>query len=66
MSDHPTLPSVDDVARVTAWETFGEVAKASAASSSDKLRRYAEACMAAGRAHTSVARFGRTEATADD
>lgn len=66
MTEHPTLPSVDDVARTTAWEKFGEVSKASAASSSDKLRRYAEACMAAGRAHTAVARFGRTEATADE
>lgn len=49
---------IDAAARSAAWSTFGEVSKASAISSTDRLRRYADACFAAGNAYHAVERFG--------
>lgn len=48
----PDQPSLDDVARAKAWEAFGKATKAPTLTPTDRLRRYAEACLVAGETHT--------------
>jgi len=63
--DGRDVPTIDQAARSAAWSTFGEVSKASAISSTDRLRRYADACFAAGNAYHAVERFGTYDEAED-
>lgn len=54
----PDVPTVADAARTAAWETFGQVSKATTLTPTDRLRRLAEACFAAGDAYHAIRVFG--------
>jgi hypothetical protein len=47
-----TDPELEQAARTAAWEAFGQACKAPTLTPTDRLRRYAEACMIAGETHT--------------
>lgn len=62
-TEHADLPTRSDAARNAAWSTFGEAIRSShPANGTDRLRRYADACFAAGDAYRQV----RTWADDDD
>lgn len=62
-TEHADIPTRSDAARTAAWSTFGEAIHAiHATTGTDRLRRYADACFAAGDAYRQV----RTWADDDD
>jgi hypothetical protein len=53
------VPTLEDVARTSAWSAFGDAtANAHAATGSDRLRRYAEACQRAANAYYVARQYG--------
>lgn len=56
----PDQPTLDDVARAAAWAAFKDACKTPTLTPTDRLRRYAEACLVAGETHTRAQREDRT------
>jgi len=58
-TEQAELPTLEEMARLSAWSVFGDATRdAHAATGTDRLRRYADACQRAADAYHDVRRFG--------